>query len=459
MKIRLEHDTMGEIAVPADRLWGAQTQRSLENFRIGTEKMPEELIRSVIVIKKASALANNKLGVLDSRKCRLICRACDELLEGNMGSEFPLSVWQTGSGTQSNMNVNEVISNIINLRENQNILHPNDDVNKSQSTNDVFPSAMHISAYEAVRFRLLPAVRQLEDVFSSLSERYESVIKTGRTHMQDAVPVSLGQEIGAWAFMLKKDAEMAESALVPLKELASGATAAGTGLNAPENFAAEAVRFINEITGGDFKVSRNLFHALSSKDELVFAHGALKALAADLMKIANDVRMLSSGPRSGICEITIPENEPGSSIMPGKVNPTQCEALSMVCIQVMANDTAVAFAAGQGHYQLNAYMPLIIYSFLQSVRLLTDAVRSFTEKCASGIKPNYEGIKNNLDKSLMTVTALNPIIGYENSAETAKYAFSEGITLKEAALKLKKLSEEEFDSAMDLNSMVYKEKK
>ena len=459
MKTRKEFDTMGSVEVPINKHWGAQTQRSLENFDIGIEKMPIELIYSIVKLKKACARANQELGLIERKKAELICHACDELLSGSMDSEFPLSVWQTGSGTQSNMNVNEVIANIVNFRSEETQIHPNDDVNKSQSSNDVFPTAMHISAYSAIKNQLLPVLSKLETVLEKLSLDYMNIIKTGRTHLQDAVPLSLGQEISAWASMLRKDIEMINSGLESLKELAIGGTAVGTGLNSHEDFSKTVLKYINEIINEEFSNSRNLFHALSSKNELAFSHGALKALSADLLKIANDVRLLSSGPRSGIGEITIPENEPGSSIMPGKVNPTQCEALSMVCIQVIANDVAIGFAASQGNYQLNVYMPLIIYNFLQSVRLLTDAVKSFTQNCAIGIKPHINGINENLRKSLMTVTALNPVIGYENSAKIAKYAFLNDLTLKESALKLELLSEDEFDSAMDLNKMVFNKKK
>lgn len=452
---RTEHDTMGEVLVPADRYWGAQTQRSYMNFRIGTEKMPAEIIRAFAVLKKAAALANAELGMLDKERSGVIARVCDEILDGKLDGNFPLAVWQTGSGTQSNMNVNEVIANRAReLAGGKVDFHPNNHVNCSQSSNDTFPTAMHIAALTAVEERVLPAVERLQDTFAELSRKYASVIKTGRTHLQDAVPLTLGQEISAWAEMLKKDGGFIASASEGLRELALGGTAVGTGLNAHEKFGERAAELISELTGRRFVTAPNKFHALTSKDQIAFVHGGFRALASDLMKIANDVRWLASGPRCGIGEITIPENEPGSSIMPGKVNPTQCEALTMVAAQVMGNDVTVGIGASQGNFQLNVYMPVIIYNFLQSAALLSDSVESFRVHCAEGILPNEERIAENLEKSLMLVTALNPYIGYENAAGIAKTAHREGITLREAAVKTGLLSAEEFDRYVRPEKMV-----
>lgn len=443
---RKEYDTMGEVLVPADRYWGAQTQRSFMNFRIGTEKMPSEIIEAFAVLKKAAALANARLGALDEKRAETIAAVCDEILEGKLEGNFPLAVWQTGSGTQSNMNVNEVIANRASeLTGGEPSFHPNNHVNCSQSSNDTFPTAMHIAALTAVEKRLLPAVDTLLATFDRLSAEYMDIVKTGRTHLQDATPLTLGQEISGWAEMLRKDRQFIASASESLRELALGGTAVGTGLNAPAGFAEEAAAVISQLTGMTFVTAPNKFHALTSKDQLVFVHGSFRALAADLMKIANDVRWLASGPRCGIGEIHIPENEPGSSIMPGKVNPTQCEALTMVAVQVMGNDTAVGIGASQGNFQLNVFMPVIIYNFLQSARLLADAVISFNDNCAAGILPDREKIAENLDRTLMTVTALNPHIGYENAAKIVKTAHTEGITLKEAAVKTGLLTEEEFE--------------
>lgn len=454
MEYRTEKDTMGEVRVPADMYWGAQTQRSLENFKIGTEKMPPEIIKAFAILKKASALANHRLGKLGEKKLEAISKACDEILAGELDSHFPLSVWQTGSGTQSNMNVNEVIANRANSLLGEKIIHPNDDVNMSQSSNDTFPSAMHMAAVIEIENRLLPAAGKLRDTFERLEEENEGIIKTGRTHLQDAVPVSFSQEISGWKHMLEKSCIYIKESLGGLRELALGGTAVGTGLNAHPDFGPLAAEEISAIAKTAFTAAENKFHALTSRDAMVFSHGALKALAADLLKIANDIRWLASGPRCGLGEITIPENEPGSSIMPGKVNPTQCEALSMAACQVMANDTAVAFGASQGNFQLNVYMPLCIYNFLQSVRLLSDSMVSFNNNCASGIKADREKMRENLDKSLMLVTALNPKIGYDNAAKVAKLAFSEGITLKEAAVKLGLLSADEFDALVRPENMV-----
>ncbi|MFA0814356.1 MAG: class II fumarate hydratase [Anaerofustis sp.] len=454
MEYRIEKDTMGEVHVPIDRYWGAQTQRSFENFKIGTEKMPQEMIEAFAVLKKAAALANFDLGLLDEKRARAISEVCDEILDGKLDGHFPLAVWQTGSGTQSNMNVNEVIANRANELVSEHLLHPNDHVNRAQSSNDTFPTAMHIAAVNAIEDGLIPATDLLYATLSALSEQYADIIKVGRTHLQDATPLTLGQEMSAWCAMLARCKEMILQGSEQLKSLAIGGTAVGTGLNTHPEFAEKTAEKISEITGKKFRSAENKFHALTSKDELVFAHGALKALAADLMKIANDVRMLASGPRCGIGELFIPENEPGSSIMPGKVNPTQCEALTMVCVQVMANDIAVGMAASQGNYQLNVYMPVLIYNFLQSVRLLADAMTSFNNNCAVGIRPNTAVIEENLNKSLMTVTALNPYIGYENAAKVAKTAYTKGITLKEAVQELGLLSAEDYDRYVKFESMI-----
>jgi fumarate hydratase class II len=450
---RIEHDTMGEVRVPADKYWAAQTQRSFENFKIGTEKMPAEIIEAFAILKKAAALANIELGMIDEKRGNAIVQACDEILEGKLEGNFPLAVWQTGSGTQSNMNVNEVVANRASELTDENV-HPNNHVNCSQSSNDTFPTAMHIAALKAVTERVIPAIDKLKATLTGLSEKYMGIIKTGRTHLQDATPLTLGQEISGWAAMLKKDSELIAASAESLRELALGGTAVGTGLNAHERFGELSAQKISELTGERFVTAPNKFHALTSKDQIVFVHGAFKALAADLMKIANDVRWLASGPRCGIGEIFIPENEPGSSIMPGKVNPTQCEALTMVAAQVMGNDVTVGIGASQGNFQLNVYMPVIIYNFLQSARLLADAMISFNDNCAVGILPNEQKISENLEKSLMLVTALNPHIGYENVAKIAKTAHAEGITLKEAALKLELLTEEQFDEYVRPEKMV-----
>ena len=454
MQYRIEKDTMGNVEVPADKYWGAQTQRSFENFKIGTEKMPLQIIRAFAILKKAAAKSNLALGLLDEKRTAVISEVCDEILDGKLDGHFPLAVWQTGSGTQSNMNVNEVIANRGNELVAEQLLHPNDHVNRAQSSNDTFPTAMHIAAVLSIENQLLPSLKQLNTTFSALSEQFGGIIKVGRTHLQDATPLTLGQEIGAWSAMLAKCETMIGASCEHLKSLAIGGTAVGTGLNTHPEFAEKTAGMIGEITGKKFRSAENKFHALTSKDELVFAHGALKALAADLMKIANDVRLLSSGPRCGIGELFIPENEPGSSIMPGKVNPTQCEALTMVCVQVMANDVAVGMAASQGNYQLNVFMPVLIYNFLQSVQLLGDAMSSFNNNCAVGIRPNIAVIEKNLNQSLMTVTALNPYIGYENAAKVAKTAYAEGITLKEAAVKLNLLTAEEYDKYVKFENMI-----
>ena len=454
MVYRIENDTMGEVRVPANRCWGAQTQRSHENFPIGTEKIPQEIIYAFAVLKKAAALANCKLGNLDARRANAIAAACDEILAGKLDDEFPLVVWQTGSGTQSNMNVNEVVAARANALLGEKLVHPNDHVNKSQSSNDTFPTAMHIAALTAAEDHVLPALDGLAATFERLSAEYADVIKVGRTHLQDATPLTLGQEISGWSSSLRRDERMIRSAMEGVRELALGGTAVGTGLNALPEFGETVAQEISALTGKRFVTAPNKFHALTSKDELVYLHGAFKALAADLMKIANDVRLLASGPRCGIGELLIPENEPGSSIMPGKVNPTQCEAMTMVAVQVMANDVAVGMAASQGNFELNVFMPVCIYNFLQSARLLGDVMRSFELRCARGIKPNREKIQAYLDESLMLVTALNPHIGYENAAKVAKTAFAEGITLREAAVRLGFLTAEAFDQIVRPEKMV-----
>ena len=454
MDYRTEHDSMGEVRVPVEKYWGAQTQRSFENFKIGTEKMPTEIVRAFAILKKAAAIANNRLDKLDERRKTLISGVCDEILEGKLNEHFPLVVWQTGSGTQSNMNVNEVIANRGNEVAGEKLLHPNDHANMSQSSNDTFPTAMHIAAALEIEERLFPSLDTLIQSFERLMQENEGIVKTGRTHLQDATPISFSQEISGWKNMLEKSKEMLQLSLPGLRELALGGTAVGTGLNAPKGFDLEVAKAVSELTKKDFKTASNKFHSLTAKDELVFAHGALKALAANLMKIANDIRWLGSGPRCGLGEIFLPENEPGSSIMPGKVNPTQCEALTMVSVQVMANDVAVGMAASQGNFELNVYMPVCIYNFLQSVRLLSDAMLSFNQNCVVGIKANKEKMQENLHRSLMLVTCLNPYIGYENAAKTAKKAFQENISLKEACLQLGFLTEEKFDEVFKPEKMV-----
>ncbi len=454
MKYRIEKDTMGEMQVPADRYWAAQTQRSLQNFRIGGEVMPREITHAFGILKKAAARANHRLGKISDEKLSAIEKACDEVISGELNGHFPLVVWQTGSGTQSNMNANEVIANRGNEIAGSKILHPNDDINKSQSSNDTFPTAMHIAAVEAIENNLFPSIDLLTNTLKRLEKENEDVVKSGRTHLQDAVPISFAQEISGWTNMLEKTKGMLELALPGLKELALGGTAVGTGLNAPKGFAEAVAEEVSVLTGKKFITAENKYHALTSKDELVFAHGALKALAANLMKIANDIRWLSSGPRCGLGEIFIPENEPGSSIMPGKVNPTQCESMTMVAVQVIANDTAVGMAASQGNFELNVFMPVIIYNFLQSVRLLADGIKSFNDNCVTGITANREKMAHNLHNSLMLVTALNPYIGYENAAKTAKKAHKENISLKEACVSLGFLSSEEFDKVFHPEEMV-----
>ena len=454
MNYRIERDSMGEMQVPADRYWGAQTQRSFQNFKIGGEIMPREITHAFGILKKAAAIANHEFGKLDDRRLDVISRACDEVISGSLNDHFPLVVWQTGSGTQSNMNANEVIANRGNEIAGEKLLHPNDHVNMSQSSNDTFPTAMHIAAVTIIREKLLPAMDGLIETFKRLEAENEGIVKTGRTHLQDATPIRFSQEISGWRNMIEKTRAMIEAALPGISELALGGTAVGTGLNAPKGFGEAVAAQVAQLTGKDFITAPNKFHALTSKDDLVFMHGALKALAANLMKIANDVRWLASGPRDGLGEIHIPENEPGSSIMPGKVNPTQCEAVTMVAVQVMGNDVAVGMAASQGNFELNVFMPVAAYNFLQSARLLAEAIVSFTDKCAVGITANRDKMYHNLHNSLMLVTALNPYIGYENAAKTAKKAYKENISLKEACVALGFLTAEKFDEVFHPEQMV-----
>ena len=458
MEYRVEHDSMGEVKVPADRLWAAQTQRSHENFEIGVgiETMPREIIHAFGILKQAAAVANNMLKPekMTEEKLGAIKAATNEVIAGELNGHFPLVVWQTGSGTQSNMNANEVVANRGNQILGKKLLHPNDDVNMSQSSNDTFPTAMHIAAVIALEDKLIPAAKTLIETFKRLEKENEGIVKSGRTHLQDATPIQFSQEISGWRSSLERDVELLALAIKPLYELALGGTAVGTGLNAPKGFDTAVAAEVSKLTGKPFITASNKFHALTSKDELVFAHGAIKALACDMMKIANDVRWLASGPRDGLGEIFIPENEPGSSIMPGKVNPTQCEAVTMVAVQVMGNDVAVGMAASQGNFELNVFMPVCIYNFLQSARLLAEAILSFNDKCAVGIVANREKMHHNLHNSLMLVTALNPYIGYENAAKTAKKAFKDNISLKEACVALGFLTAERFDEVFHPEEMV-----
>ena len=449
---------MGEVKVPADRLWAAQTERSHENFRIGVdiETMPREITHAFGILKKAAAMANAELRPekMTAEKLAVISQACDEVISGSLNEHFPLVVWQTGSGTQSNMNANEVIANRANQLAGEKLCHPNDDINMSQSSNDTFPTAMHISAVTAIEDKLLPAIEALVATFRRLEEENEGIVKSGRTHLQDATPIKFSQEISGWRSSLERDAELLRMAVKPLYELALGGTAVGTGLNAPKGFAELVAEKVALLTGKPFVTAENKFHALTSRSELVFAHGAIKATACDMMKIANDVRWLASGPRDGLGEIHIPENEPGSSIMPGKVNPTQCEAVTMVAVQVMGNDVAVGMAASQGNFELNVFMPVAAYNFLQSARLLAEAIVSFNVNCAVGITANKEKMYHNLHNSLMLVTALNPYIGYENAAKTAKKAFKDNISLKEACVELGFLTAEKFDEVFHPEQVV-----
>ncbi|HAM79930.1 class II fumarate hydratase [Ornithinibacillus bavariensis] len=459
MEFRIEHDTLGEVKVPADKYWGAQTQRSKENFPIGHEKMPTEIIKAFAVLKMSAAKANSDLGLLDAKKAEAIEYAATQVINGNLDAHFPLVVWQTGSGTQSNMNVNEVIAHVGNewLKEQGSdlTLHPNDDVNKSQSSNDTYPTAMHVAEVLMLEDVVLPALRTLKSTFKNKMDAFQDIVKIGRTHLQDATPLTLGQEISGWHRMLEKSESMIEASLPYLKELAIGGTAVGTGLNAHPEFSERVCAEISRFTGREFVSAPNKFHALTSHDETVFAHGALKGLAADMMKIANDVRWLASGPRCGIGEITIPENEPGSSIMPGKVNPTQSEAVTMVAAQVMGNDATIGFAASQGNFELNVFKPVIAMNFLQSCQLLADSILSFNDRCAVGIEPNHDQIEKYLNDSLMLVTALNPYIGYENAAKIAKKAFADNSTLKETAIELGLLTSEEFDQYVNPREMTH----
>lgn len=458
MEYRIEKDSMGEIQVPAEKLWGAQTQRSKQNFKIGTDTMPLEVVYAQAAVKSAAAEVSFSLGNLSEAKRNAIVQAADEIRSGRWDAHFPLVVFQTGSGTQTNMNVNEVIANrgnqLLEEQGSEERLHPNDDVNKSQSSNDTFPTALHIAGVVAVEQRLIPAIDALHKTLEQKSNEFMSVVKIGRTHLQDATPLSLGQEFSGWVRMLEKSKQMIETVLPYMRELAIGGTAVGTGINAPKEFGDLVAKEITRLEGTEFVSAKNKFHALTSYDDVVAVHGAIKGLAADLMKIANDVRLLASGPRSGIGELTIPANEPGSSIMPGKVNPTQSEAMTMVVTQVMGNDTTISFAASQGNYQLNVFKPVIIFNFLQSVRLLSDAIHSFNDNCAVGIEPNQDVISRHVENSLMLVTALNPYIGYENAAQIAKYAHENGTTLKEAAMHLELLTEEQFDEYVQPQNMI-----
>ncbi|MEH6304939.1 class II fumarate hydratase [Olivibacter sp. CPCC 100613] len=461
MSYRIERDTMGEVKVPADKYWGAQTERSHENFKIGPEgSMPKEIIRAFAYLKKAAAFTNTDAGVLPAEKRDLIAQVCDEILAGKHDSEFPLVIWQTGSGTQSNMNVNEVVANrshVIQgnkLGEGKTFIHPNDDVNKSQSSNDTYPTAMHIAAYKMLVETTVPGVEKLRDTLKAKSDQFKDVVKIGRTHLMDATPLTLGQEFSGYVAQLNHGLKALNNTLSHLAELALGGTAVGTGINTPKGYDVNVAKYIAEFTGLPFRTAENKFEALAAHDAIVESHGALKQLAVSLMKIANDIRMLASGPRSGIGEIFIPENEPGSSIMPGKVNPTQCEALTMVAAQVMGNDVAITIGGANGHYELNVFKPLMAANFLQSARLIGEACVSFNDHCAIGIEPNYDGIKKHVENSLMLVTALNPHIGYENAAKIAKKAHKENKSLREAALELALLTNEQFDQWVRPEDMI-----
>lgn len=454
-KYRIEKDSLGEVLVEKDKLWGAQTQRSLNNFRIGTEKIPEEVIKALLSIKKSCAQANFSIGKLDKKRYLLIENAVDEVLSSKIREHFPLAVWQTGSGTQSNMNVNEVVARISNNCEGvSGFVHPNDHVNMSQSSNDVFPSAMKITALTEIETKLLPAANKLVNTFKNLEDENKGIVKVGRTHLQDAVPIAFSQEISGWRGMIENPVKYINDNLYLLREIALGATAVGTGLNSPKGFDEIVSKFLSENLKTRIVPEKNKFHSLTSMDAFVFIHGALKSLASNLMKIANDIRLLSSGPRCGIGEITIPQNEPGSSIMPGKVNPTQCEAVTMIAVQVIANDVAVGMAASQGNFQLNVFMPVCIYNFVQSVRLLSDGMISFEKNCVRGIKPVKEKMENNLNRNLMSVTALNSVIGYDKSSKIAQKAYNEDISIKKAALELGFLSEDQIDKILNPYDMI-----
>ncbi|SEM82817.1 fumarase, class II [bacterium A37T11] len=461
MSYRIEHDTMGEVQVPADKYWGAQTERSRNNFKIGpSASMPKEIINAFAYLKKAAAYTNTDAGILQPEKRDLIANVCDEILDGKLDDEFPLVIWQTGSGTQSNMNVNEVISNRAHvlqgnkLGEGKPFIHPNDDVNKSQSSNDTFPTAMHVAAYALVFHTVIPGVEKLRDTLQAKSETFKDIVKIGRTHLMDATPLTLGQEFSGYVAQLNHGLKALKNTLEHLSELALGGTAVGTGINTPKGYDVNVAQYIAQFTGLPFRTAANKFEALAAHDAIVESHGALKQLAVSLMKIANDIRMLASGPRSGIGELFIPENEPGSSIMPGKVNPTQCEAVTMVAAQVIGNDVAITVGGASGHYELNVFKPVMAANFLQSARLIGDACVSFNDHCAVGIEPNYEGIKKHVENSLMLVTALNPHIGYENAAKIAKKAHKENTSLREAALALNLLTNEQFDAWVRPEDMI-----
>ncbi|HJG66342.1 MAG TPA: class II fumarate hydratase [Staphylococcus ureilyticus] len=458
MSVRIEHDTFGEIEVPADKYWGAQTERSKRNFPVGKEQMPIEVVYGFAQLKRGAALANHELGKLSDAKKDAIVHACDRILNKELDEHFPLVVWQTGSGTQSNMNVNEVVSYVANMylkeQGSDESIHPNDDVNKSQSSNDTFPTAMHVALYNEIEVKLEPALKSLRDTFKEKEEKFNEIIKIGRTHLQDATPIRLGQEISGWRYMLDKCETLLSESKAHILNLAIGGTAVGTGINAHPEFGDKVAEFISKNTGYPFVSSENKFHALTAHDEVVQLHGSLKALATDLMKIANDVRWLASGPRAGLAEISIPENEPGSSIMPGKVNPTQCEMLTMVAVQVMGNDTVVGIGSSQGNFELNVYKPVILHNTLQSIYLLADGMQTFNDNCAVGIEPIEENIDNYLNQSLMLVTALNPHIGYEKAASIAKKAHRESLTLKESAVQSGYLTEEQFNEWIKPEDMV-----
>jgi fumarate hydratase, class II len=460
MEYRIEHDTMGEVKVPADKYWGAQTERSRNNFKIGGHQMPIEVIRGFAYLKKAAAQTNHELGVMPKEKMELIAKVCDEILEGKLDDQFPLVVWQTGSGTQSNMNLNEVIANRAHvlegnkLGEGKTFIHPNDDVNKSQSSNDTFPTAMHIAAYKAIVDVTIPGLEILRDTLSKKAKAFNDIVKIGRTHLMDATPLTLGQEFSGYASQLDHCIRALRNTLPHLAELALGGTAVGTGINTPKGYSENVAEKITKLTGLPFITAENKFEALAAHDAMVETSGALKTIACALMKIANDVRLLASGPRCGIGEILIPENEPGSSIMPGKVNPTQCEAMTMVCAQVIGNDAAVTVGGMNGHFELNVFKPVIIFNLLMSARLIGDACVSFNENCAIGIEPNYARIKQNLENSLMLVTALNPHIGYENAAKIAKKAHKENSTLRQSAIELGLLTDEQFNDWVNPNEMI-----
>jgi len=453
-ELKTVSDSMGEMQIPGGAYWGGVTQRGVENYRVGIEKMPIEVIDAIATIKQAAATINNKLDLLSYDKAEIICRVANEIKSGKLDAHFPLNIWQTGSGTTTNMNINEVIANRGNEIAEKNLLHPNDDVNMSQSSNDVFPSAMHIAAYVTIADKLIPSMDNFMDTLKKLIDDNKGVIKCGRTHLQDATPISFSSEITGWYGMIQNTKDMLNISLNKLSMLAMGATAVGTGINSPAGFDTMMADEITKITGRAFITNNNKFHALTSKDAIVFTSGALKALAANMMKIANDVRWLASGPRLGLGEISIPANEPGSSIMPGKVNPTQCEMMTMICTQVMGNDATIGIAASQGNFELNVFMPVMIYNLIQSINLLAEGINSFNEKCASGIVPNKEKMTQNLHNSLMCVTSLNPYIGYDNSAKCAKKAFEENITIKEACLSFGFLNEEKFDEIYKPEEMI-----